>query len=290
MRPKTSYLCKCGKCGGEFFVQYHRIGTTKQCAECHLHAKDRYADYIGERFGNLTIVGIKRGDLLECRCDCGNITCVHLYELKKGRRKSCGCKRVEYSKLKRRKSASISFGGGIIEQHPLYGLWWGMKSRCERPKDKSYPQYGGRGIKVCERWSGVGGFENFVNDMGERPSIKYSIDRINNNGDYCPENCRWATRLEQTLNRRVSIIISTPDGKQYLKPFCRKYGLVYERVQSSLRIGTDINFVITRMVLGMNKHDKSHIYRNHNKVVSEETMILLKRNENGRTTPASKGR
>lgn len=91
--------------------------------------------------------------------------------------------------------------GGICKnsKYPEYGVWVAMRSRCNCPTCPVYKYYGGRGIKVCRRWNS---FENFVKDMGLRPSDKYSIDRIDVNGDYEPKNCRWATQLTQVLNRR----------------------------------------------------------------------------------------
>jgi len=86
---------------------------------------------------------------------------------------------------------------------PEYRTWCGIKNRCYNNKVKSYPYYGGRGITVCKRWLTKDGFINFYSDMGDRPSSNYSIDRINNNGNYTQDNCRWATRQEQGQNKRT---------------------------------------------------------------------------------------
>src|SRR5216684_698369 len=142
-----------------------------------------------------------------CICDCGNHCLVSAYKLKTGHTKSCGCIQSEVTIL--RNQSTLTHGcSRNPEFRSTYKAWDSMKQRCCNPNDHAYKDYGGRGIKICERW--INSFENFFTDMGVRPigmtgkRPTYSIDRIDNDGNYTPTNCRWATGHQQQTNQRRS--------------------------------------------------------------------------------------
>jgi hypothetical protein len=163
----------------------------------------RLIDLTGKTFARLTVVGLaperQNGQAVwECLCECGKRTFVLSDLLRKGRTKSCGCWRVEHGR-RHGSTVQLRHGHARGSGSPLYQTWANMLSRCRDSNNDNFRNYGARGITVCERWLT---FENFLADVGERPSRKHSIDRVNVEGNYEPANVRWATRKEQARNMR----------------------------------------------------------------------------------------
>jgi hypothetical protein len=159
----------------------------------------------GLKFGKLTVIEFRRHPTLRsdsfwlCSCECGGTIVTSGHRLKIGRTVSCGC-------VKRSIIAKLLKDSIIHNDHgsPEYISWIAMRRRCDHKKNINYDRYGGRGIKVCERWSS---YENFLSDMGRKPSNSHSIDRIDVNGDYEPCNVKWSTPKEQCNNRSNTIYV-----------------------------------------------------------------------------------
>lgn len=164
-----------------------------------------------------------------CRCECGNETFVRTARLLIGETKSCGCLAAELSS-KRKKT----HGGSDTE---LYKYWARMRQRVFDKNLKSYPRYGGRGISICKRWLGIDGFLNFRNDMGDPPSKRHALDRIDNNGPYSPKNCRWATYREQNRNSGNNRIIEMNGESRPLVFWCEKYDIAFCTAWARLKRG-----------------------------------------------------
>ena len=165
-------------------------------------------DLTGQRFNRLTVIRFSHRDRFGfknwlCICDCSAGTVVGQAQLLNGNTQSCGCLGIE--KLSEYSKNTTGLRPGkyrIPSTHPLYRIWQGIQNRCYKPTTVGYKYYGGRGIKVCERWLGDNGFNNFVEDMGDSYSNGLTIDRIDVNGNYEPNNCRWLTREENALTTR----------------------------------------------------------------------------------------
>lgn len=158
-------------------------------------------DLTGMTFNRLTV--LERAEKAKdgktrwlCRCSCGNLCVVLACHLKAGKIKSCGCWNSE--------QASQRFTIHGMSETKVFRRWKGMRERCRDPKHKGFSHYGGRGIKVCERWQN---FQNFYDDVSKMEHFgenDYSLDRIDNDGDYCPENVRWASTKEQASNKSTN--------------------------------------------------------------------------------------
>lgn len=178
----------------------------------------------GDRFGKLSVIGpaghICKHRAFLFRCDCGLEKRISLAHAKSGHTTSCGCKQTLHGHSKKNSSSAT------------YTTWSSMIARCLNKKTERFPRYGGRGIKVCDRWLD---FRNFLADMGEKPEGK-SIDRINNNGNYEPSNCRWATVAEQVSNKSTTRKITFYGKTHTYAEWSRITGIpsstLYNRVQA----------------------------------------------------------
>jgi hypothetical protein len=161
-----------------------------------------------------------------CECGCGQLTRKRFVHGHNGR------------------VTSRTHGATVGAKTPEYRAWLGMKKRCFRKTDQDYPNYGGRGIGVCGAW--VSHFENFLNDMGPRPSPDHSIDRRDNNGHYEPENCRWATATEQSRNRSVSRHITVNGVTRTPKEWAAEIGIGYHSLMARInRLGMSPEDAVT---------------------------------------------
>lgn len=185
----------------------------------------------GDRFGRWTVISeqfaINESSHSLCRCDCGSVRSVVCYSLTSGRSAGCGCD------LNRKSHGHNS----RTYTSPTYYSWCAMKSRCTNPNTHGYHNYGGRGIAVCDRW--LKSFSAFLADMGERPADADSIERINNDGNYEPGNCRWATQKEQNCNMRTNVVIEINGEKACLAEWCERTGMKSTTVGMRIKRGYD---------------------------------------------------
>lgn len=183
--------------------------------------RKQFIDISGQRKGMLLVIrplGSHNEQVyFLVRCECGNERPVAGNHLRSGRQKSCGCLKPQ------------SYHGR--GDHELYKIWRGMIRRCSNAKVREYKNYGGRGISVCRRWLNI---DNFIADMGPRSSQKHTLDRINNNGNYNPNNCRWATWEEQQNNKRNNRRVHWDGREQTVQEWANEYGFKYSTLKQRL--------------------------------------------------------
>ena len=242
---KSMWRCRC-KCGKEKLVDGNslRNGRTKSCGSCARKRDGKYKDITGMKFGKLTVV--ERGEknkrgrhLWICKCDCGGIKEAEAYDLIRGKIKSCGCMVQKKNKEEKPESnrRKRTYHNPIFPNtaHVLYG----MQSRCYNKNCPDYKNYGGRGIKICAEWmdkeNGVENFRKWCFDSGYKKGL--TIERINNDGDYCPENCKWATKAEQSVNKRNTIFVLYDDKYVPISTMAKETGLNYSQIRHKTKTG-----------------------------------------------------
>ncbi len=218
-----------------------------------------FNDITGKTFNRLTVISraenIGRCTAWNCVCSCGNKTVTRSKAIVSGGAKSCGClqKEVAVALARRMGIKCGKDSGGYKHGDACRGkrtaensIWAAMRDRCNNPANNNFMHYGARGITVCERWNL---FENFIADMGCRPSNKHSIERINNNGNYCAENCKWATRVEQANNTRRNHILIFQGVSDTVAGWANKLGISYTSLNNRIHRGWSTERAITTPVI-----------------------------------------
>lgn len=196
-------------------------------------------EVIQESAPRFTSAGIAMRQML-CRCDCGTVKIVNWRSLTSGISRSCGCLRVEITKARVTTHGHSRLG----YKTRTYEIWCGMIGRCNNAKHRQFCDYGGRGIKICERWLE---YPNFLADMGEIPA-GMSIDRINNDANYEPSNCRLATPSQQSRNTRRNHLVEFRGRTMPLVEACELAGVHYERVRMRLKAGWTLESAINKPI------------------------------------------
>jgi hypothetical protein len=221
-----------------------------------VHSIKVATEFVPETFGRLTTIGPKfllpvgnKGEHKPkqvCHCECGNTTVVCTPGLYRGTTTSCGCYAMDILE-----SRNTTHGDNRSKEHQT---WQRLKSRCHNKNLPDYRYYGGRGIRVCDRWlEPLNGYSNFLEDMGRKPSSLHTIDRIDVNGDYSPENCKWATRKEQCRNQTTNRLITAFGRTQCLADWSDEFGIHQNTIRHRLRSGWDTETALSMPVTRQRK-------------------------------------
>lgn len=246
----SNWLCRCD-CGNEIECIGSILNSGKKIA-CNSVCSKKYkavTELVGKKFGRLTVVEVFDSEIdskhssRKCRCICerGNEVVVCSSSLKRENTKSCGCLQLESASR-----VNVKHGG---TNDRLYKIWLSMKSRCYREKQKVYSNYGGRGIQVCEEWlNDYGAFRDWAYDNGYNESAAHgecTIDRINVNGNYCPENCRWVSVKEQNQNKRNNRILTLNGESKTLTEWAGVIGVDSHTVYNRIKKGWPMELVLS---------------------------------------------
>lgn len=213
---------------------------------------ERTPSISGQTFGDLQCIRLEgrneRGSFMYlCRCACGKKTIARKADLVAGKTKSCGCGQGK-------RSHGLSRQNG--RKRPLYSVWIGMRQRCENPEDRNFKRYGGRGILICDEWDDFQVFYNWAMTHGYERGL--TIERKDNNGDYCPDNCIWIPLNMQTRNREVSRLLTYNGQTLTFGEWGRIYGIDRTTLEGRIKRGGDILTAFTR------KTDKGKRYHGEN--------------------------
>lgn len=233
---KWNCICTCGE---KKIVRTGDLvnGKTKSCGclKKEILSEKNTIDLTGKRFGNLTVIEKSNNDksdgaLWKCRCDCGKEITTRSTYLLSGDTKSCGCRKTQ-SLLDR----NVKHGHANNER--LYNIWKGMRSRCNNPNSYAYNNYGGRGVKICEEWNDYEKFRIWALSSGFRENksgLICSIDRIDTNGNYCPENCRWVDIKTQCRNRRSNRLLEVDGEVKSIVEWSEEYGVPAKYIKARI--------------------------------------------------------
>lgn len=238
----TRWLCQC-ECGNERIVYGHSL-KSGQSVSCG--CVPRLVDLTGKVFGKLTVIGYSHTRTTPssqgkpywlCQCECGRKKVIQGCAMKNGSTVSCGCHKRDACKQMLFKHGHATRGPSLT-----YQCWRAMMMRCNDPSAHTFRFYGQRGISVCERWHT---FANFLEDMGLRPSRKHSIDRYpDKNGNYCKENCRWATQKQQCRNTRRNHFLTLNEETHCVSEWAEILGVKPGLLHTRLRLGWPIEKVL----------------------------------------------
>lgn len=242
------YMCKCDICGNIYERRSDHVRNLDRCRSCS--DKNKIVDLSGKKFGRLLVLSVNktvnRQTYYNCLCDCGKLVSMRNCHLTSGNTKSCGCLNDEL-----RAERNYTHGKS---RTPECHVWNHIKTRCENLNIKGAKYYSAKGITMCDRWRYS--FENFLSDMGERPGPKYSIDRIDSNGNYEPSNCRWATAIEQANNMSSNHIVEFDGASYTIANLARKFDVNYSVFYRRLRDGWPIEKALKTPLMRTNKKNK----------------------------------